>query len=112
MVGWSDKIELGRFGRMENANWVILGFESPGETNNVIFMRSFSYWPKTLVREFPFLQSSARVGSTMHCLGLHAECISKETRKLPKISFDQTIAEVAERLFKSRPPGIEMSDLS
>ena len=83
-----------------------------GETNNVIFIRSFSYWPNTLVREFPFLQSSARVGSTMHCLGLHAECISKETRKLPKISFDQTIAEVAERLFKSRPPGIEMSDLS
>ena len=25
------------------------------ETNNVVFIKSFSYWPKTLVREFPFL---------------------------------------------------------
>ena len=87
-------------------------FPIAGKTHNLVFVRCFPYRPKKLVREFPFLQSSARVGSTMHCLGLHAECISKETRKLPKISFDQTIAEVAERLFKSRPPGIEMSDLS
>ena len=38
MVGWVEKSELGRFGIMENADWVILGFRSQ-KCTTVFFLR-------------------------------------------------------------------------